>query len=107
MSNIKVKGRVFRNIEKMNLEQLGEVRRYLTDAISNHNKTGMKLMAGAQNAGVMAQIERMDAEVQQWGRRLKTIEALAKQAIEKIEPDQLAKQIAARHGQTPTVPTGA
>jgi hypothetical protein len=107
MSNIKVKGRVFRNIEKMNLDQLGEVRRSLTDAITEYNKLGLKLASGPRTPAVVARIARMDAEVQQWAKRLKIVEALAKRDIKQTDPDQLANRILAQHGQTPPTLAGA
>lgn len=90
MSNIKVKGKVFRDVEKMDLENLGKVRAALVEAMNGHVKEGLRLRAVARTPGVASTIARMDGEMQQWQKRLAHIDSLAKPLIKKETTEKLA-----------------
>jgi hypothetical protein len=88
MPNIKAGGRVFRDVQKMDMEQLQTVRIALV-------KEMQKLVASAQRQklaenpsraarGLMSQ---MDSTMQQLEHRLKMVDGFAKQTIKKAIPE--------------------
>lgn len=88
MSNIKVGGKVFRDVEKMSLEQLQEVRTAIIMRQQAIAKEGMKLRQ-TPNHGTAARIAQMDTEFKGLEQRLNTVDRLAKPMAKKETTDKL------------------
>lgn len=90
MSNIKVGGKVFRDIEKMNLEQLHEVRAALVQRMQALYKEGLKLSGGRPTIAQATRIGQLNNEMEQLDQRVKRIDALAKPLVKKDTATKLA-----------------
>jgi hypothetical protein len=89
MSNMKVGGRVYRDVEKMNLEQLSEVRIALVKLMEKIAKEGAKLVPGPSS---MTRFSVLDRQMKETEQRLKKIDALAKPIVKKETAEKLASQ---------------
>lgn len=90
MSNVKVGGKVFRDVEKMNFEQLTEVAKAIHARMLELAAAGKRLMGSPSAASAVG---RMDGEMQTLNKRLTHIENLVKQVLKKAMPDK-PKEIA-------------
>jgi ATP-dependent exoDNAse (exonuclease V) alpha subunit len=88
MPNIKAGGRVFRDVQKMNMEQLQEVRVAL---VKEQQKlvTSVQQQKLAENPSLAnrGKLSQMDNAMQQLEHRLKMVDGFAKQTIKKAIPE--------------------
>lgn len=87
MSNMKVGGRVYRDVEKMNLDQLHEVRVALITLLDKKVKEGSKIQRTPQG---QATFVRLNKEIEEIQKRLKRIDELAKPLIKADTRTKLA-----------------
>lgn len=90
MSNMKIGGRVYRDIEKMNLDGLSEVRRALVQHISAIHRTAITIGRTPQG---MARIGKLEAEQQMLLRRVAIVDTHARQLIKKAPVEEVQKYV--------------